>query len=489
MSNQYCKITSWIEHHKDHGDAKYAEAIGDLCLDSWLKPGKYNGLTFLYQTNKTVRKKFCDKVFTPESREACDEFKRYIIPDVFHSCEDFQQKDVGNILGYKYEVKSCDKHKVVFENGMTIEPLLGHNSFESLSPNLKEVIKVFYVTKGEPPESGEPYRVTHRKREKKSRTVGGRDVDCYHILDEKIKPMFNGSTNPIFLDNAFGALHACISRLSQEMDNSDSEYVNTVQDLLAMQYTLSSNETGILDYICYILDSVWDEQEPGRAEKLSHLCSDLLNIICTELGKRTDGGDIKGNWQSAYNNACQNIFKADKITSEVLEKMRKTMNAAIQEHRDSSKRNILDLYLSKSASSGVLWGIKLFPVIHGKQNLHRAALSRRLLTCAINNTSLEELDKGHEIKSKIEEIFNHYKKCLGAHPEWDHVDHLEPVITPILAAHIEDAMPNSDFSDSAGRETTYRHVSPTDLIFNETSSNNPRMSNLTGQSNLVELFD
>ena len=75
-NNQYARITSWIQHHKDHGDAKYAEAISDLCLDSWLRPNNYNGLTFLYQTNKTVRKKFCDKVFTPESRDACEEFKR-----------------------------------------------------------------------------------------------------------------------------------------------------------------------------------------------------------------------------------------------------------------------------------------------------------------------------------------------------------------------------------------------------------------------------
>lgn len=91
-SNQYCKITQWIEHHKDHGDPKYAEAISDLCLDSWLSPSRYPGLTFLYQTNKKIKKEFCEKVFTPDSRDACDEFKRYILPDIFHSCEDFQKK-------------------------------------------------------------------------------------------------------------------------------------------------------------------------------------------------------------------------------------------------------------------------------------------------------------------------------------------------------------------------------------------------------------
>jgi hypothetical protein len=433
MSNQYCKITSWIEHHKDHGDAKYAEAISDLCLDSWLKPGKYNGLTFLYQTNKTVRKKFCDKVFTPESRDACDEFKRYIIPDVFHSCEDFQQKDVGNVLGYKYEVKSCDKHKVVFENGMTIEPLLGHNSFESLSPNLKEVIKVFYVTKGEPPESGEPYRVTHRKREKKTRTVGGNAVDCERVVDDKVAPMFSDGSRPIYLHNAFDAFSACIPELERQLAFTDDHiYLNTIQDLLAMQHTFSSTKSGILDYICYILDSLWDEQDTGRSTRLSGICTQLLNIIHDELCKSSPGIDRPA-WEIAFHAACGHIFTPDKITAEVFEKMHKTMDAAIAEHNaDASKRNILDLYLSKSAANGVLWGVKLFPVIHGKEDLHKAALSRRLLTCATFNTMGEYLSPNDDIKAKIAGIFYHYKKSLQGHPIWAHTNHL----TPIMAANI-----------------------------------------------------
>jgi hypothetical protein len=157
-ANQYAKIIQWIEHHKDHGDSKYAEAISDLCLDQYLDINMYNnGLTFLYQTNKTIRKKFCEKVFTPYSRDACDEFKRYIIPDIFHSCEDFQKKDVGNILGYKYEIKYCDKHKVIFDNGMEIHPLLHHNSYEPLNTKLIDKVRIYYVIKGEPDESGYPY--------------------------------------------------------------------------------------------------------------------------------------------------------------------------------------------------------------------------------------------------------------------------------------------------------------------------------------------
>jgi len=156
MANQYSKITQWIRHHKNHGDSKYEESILDLCLDIYININEYgNALTFLYQTNRTVRKKFCDKVFTPDSREACEDFKRYILNDVFHSCEDFLQKDIENILGYKYEVKSCTKDTVTFENGMKIKAIehSGGNSYEPLDIKLIDKVKIYYVIIGEPPES------------------------------------------------------------------------------------------------------------------------------------------------------------------------------------------------------------------------------------------------------------------------------------------------------------------------------------------------
>lgn len=170
MANQYCKITSWIEHNKKHKDPEYAKSISNLCLESYLNPSKFNGLTFLYQTNKAHRKKFNDAVFTKASRPLCDEFKRHILPDVFLSCEDFKTKEVGNILGEKYEVLSCKNDIVTFKNGMKIQAVenSGDNSFEPLSENLKNVIRIYYIIEGEPnEEKSGVYHITHRKKSKK----------------------------------------------------------------------------------------------------------------------------------------------------------------------------------------------------------------------------------------------------------------------------------------------------------------------------------
>lgn len=172
MANQYCKITSWIEHNKKHGDEKYAKAISDLCLESSLNPTKYNGLTFLYQTDKKIREKFSKNKFSIAARIICNEFKRHILPDVFLSCEDFQTKEVGNILGKKYKVESCTKDTVTFKNGMKIKAVenSGENSFEPLSENLKDIIKIYYIVEGDPnnEEVGD-YKINHRKRPKKNK--------------------------------------------------------------------------------------------------------------------------------------------------------------------------------------------------------------------------------------------------------------------------------------------------------------------------------
>jgi len=430
MSNQYCKITSWIQHHKDHGDEKYAEAIMDLCLDSWLKPSKYNGLTFLYQTSKSIRKKFCDKVFTPDAREACEEFKRYILPDVFHSCEDFQQKDVGNVLGYKYEIKSCDKNKVVFDNGMEIHALLGHNSFEALSPNLKDIIKIYYVVKGEPPESGEPYRVTHRRREKK--TVGGTYTDCNRIFTEVILPILQA---PGFkLNGAYSAFNRALQILK---DENHMVSPNTINDLIASQHIVSTTESGILNYIFYILDTIWDEKDAAESAQLAILGRKLLNAIIEELRNEYPKNAGKERYYQDFYAACEHIFTPADITPEVLNKMTTMMDAAIAEHsKDPTKHNILDLYLSKAASNGVLWGIKLFPVIEGKEKLHESLLSQRLLTCATEKSSLGHQTTDEEFEAKLMAITRQYQLSLNGEKSWE----MNPQLVRAMIGAIHDSI-------------------------------------------------
>jgi hypothetical protein len=289
--NQYCKITQWIAHHKDHGDPKYAEAVSDLCLDSWLSPSRYPGLTFLYQTNKKLRKEFGEKVFTKESRDACEEFKRYILPDIFETCEDFQKKDVGNVLGYKYDIKSCDKHKVVFENGMEIHPLLSHNSYEPLNPKLRDIIRIYYVVKGEPDESGDPYKIPrsmHKNNRSSGHVSGGgpklfRDLFLTNLWKQShFKDILLATLN---LGNTYKALTRVLEYL-KNLSNTDPDISAAINNLIKGQTYIYSTPVGIITYIYYtiLLALLIPDDIPGSRE----IFVGVLEIIFEEIIEKKD---------------------------------------------------------------------------------------------------------------------------------------------------------------------------------------------------------
>lgn len=463
MSNQYCKITSWIKHHKDHGDAKYAEAIMDLCLDSWMKPSKYNGLTFLYQTSKTIRKKFCDKVFTPDSREACEEFKRYILPEVFHSCEDFQQKDVGNVLGYKYEVKSCDKNKVVFENGMEIHPLLSHNSFEPLSSNLKDVIRIYYVVKGEPPESGDPYKIHHRKRE--PRTVGGDRASCERLFHSIIMPEFSD----INLANSHCAFSLCIpiiqTKLSELPEHEHSKLKNTVTDLLLVQHIVSNSSYGILHYIFYILQTVWSEQE--YIDQVNELGTNLLNTIFSALHGKSGVTCNKEEYDRQFREACAGTYNPDELSNMVNEKMSKMLDAALRS--EGTAKDLMEKYLALASESGKMWGLTLFPVVSGKEKMHALLIYNILYICAMLKRDTE---MQYDPKERILHYYEEHLLHNSTQEPWANVKDVREIFeqipylkssAPIEYKKIESLLPNDD---ARGREEAMRfsgggtHTSP-----------------------------
>jgi hypothetical protein len=314
--NQYCKIIQWIGHHKDHGDPKYAEAVSDLCLDSWLSPSRYPGLTFLYQTNKKIRKEFGEKVFTKESRDACEEFKRYIIPDIFESCEDFQKKDVGNVLGYKYDVKSCDRHKVVFENGMEIHPLLSHNSYEPLNPKLKDIIRIYYVVKGEPDESGDPYKIPrsmHRNNRSSGRVVGGGielvgELLQYKWHESNFTQILLGVINIGF---AYDALSEVLSYLIAKSP-TDETIIIAINNLIKGQTYIYSTPVGIIAYTFYtmLLALLIPDDIPGSKE----IFTDVLSIIFKHISNHnislssTDILQRRSAYVQKLNDACKDRF-------------------------------------------------------------------------------------------------------------------------------------------------------------------------------------
>lgn len=414
--NQYCKITQWIAHHKDHGDPKYSEAVSDLCLDSWLSPSRYPGLTFLYQTNKKLRKEFGEKVFTKESRDACEEFKRYILPDIFETCEDFQKKDVGNVLGYKYEVKSCDKHKVVFENGMEIHPLLSHNSYEPLNPKLKDIIRIYYVVKGEPDESGDPYKIPRSMHKNRSsgRVTGGGPV----LLKELSSHIWNNnnlSIREILLSVKLNNSRTYIAK-DKTLDflvqfRTDNPHIKVMKNILikSYAYTFAANFLISSDIILPLFLSLLIPDEVSNANSI--LFIPLINIILEELNaeKTTIFANENGELREAYIEKLRSIIKEEfntNITTELsqtdtkkVENFTNTMaelpNEDLNQTKSSGpiesaavayggiKQNILFDQLLLLLSNGVLWGKKPEIEEYSEYRIVSIIFSLNLLACEV----------------------------------------------------------------------------------------------------------
>ena len=294
MANQYCKITSWIQHNKKHGDPDYAQAILDLCLDINLKPSNYQGLTFLYQTDSKIRKKFSKDVFCVNAHDLCKEFKRYILPDTFLSCEDFDTKEVGNIMGHKYEVKSCTNNTVIFKNGMKIQPI-ENNSYVPLSDNLKNIIKIYYVVEGEPPsdENG-LYTVAHRKKQKKTARGGngklirgGTKDEFFHVYESsRLSDHIKDIPHQNIYYNGNHAFHAILHILKSKLEeHSDGEIHKHIKNLILAQWLVNSIPEGIIAYIYMCLYILYHAPESEVFKEIvNEIIMKILEIL-TSSGK------------------------------------------------------------------------------------------------------------------------------------------------------------------------------------------------------------
>ena len=425
MALQYCQITSWIQHDKDHADPEFAEAIKDLCLDSFLKKARRNtGLTFLYPGDKKTRKEFCKKVFTAESRDAVESFKRYILPDVYETTEDFKTKDVGNILGYKYEVSSATASHVKFANGMEIKPI---KSYVSLNPALENLVKIYIITHGAPPESGDPYKVPIPHK-----TKGGTWKDFQSILPPILKLLENyvdvsDQRGLTCVYSAYSIGLEILDKSYQEVlkleipNNSDIEPVMggfdltdffnsvknnleekeklllTIKDLILVQAITHCNKYGIIEYIRYLLITVWEENSTKLSETVKILCYKVLEKIIKSLINSEESISLESYLVKFTDIAAKvSDFEKVKITEQIstkFQKLHEQLQKDLKSNALMSVVTVINAFLDRAATTGELFKVQLFPIIPGKEELHKDLILNMLVLICKTQDSPEVTTK------------------------------------------------------------------------------------------------
>ena len=360
MASQYCQIISWIEHDKEHGDPEYAESLKDACLQNLLnKPRRTVGLTFFYPGDKKTRKEFCKTVFTAESREACEKFKRYILPDHFETCQSFKEKDVGNILGYKYEVESVSTSHVKFTNGMEIKSV---KSFTTLNPNLENLVKIYIITHGEPAAEGEPYKIPISSTHKKT---GGTKEDFQLLLSEnleKIKLLFLNRQYKIW-GYLFLIAEFLLQKINENSDNKEKQ--NALKFLLAVLTIVIPPPENALFILSKAMFMVIEPAEKVLSAELKIIFTEVFSILNKSGVQSMDCNEYLEKLYSLLNSSSL-LSAASSFKIESPSQIKELQNALLEElkkNKESSTVNMTITRFIEKYPHGVYFGQQVRPDI------------------------------------------------------------------------------------------------------------------------------
>lgn len=139
---KFCRVTKFLEQT----DKDLYQALDDLCLFGLFRT-RGRGVTFLYPTDKSYRKKIIDHAYSNNPEKAVDMIKALVLLDYLPSPTDFKNKkdDIPNALHKKLEIDSADSKEVKLKSG---HKLSVNKSFATLRDG--EPVAVYSISgKGE----------------------------------------------------------------------------------------------------------------------------------------------------------------------------------------------------------------------------------------------------------------------------------------------------------------------------------------------------
>jgi hypothetical protein len=169
---KFCRVTKFLEQT----DKELYQALDDLCLFGLFRT-RGRGVTFMYPTDKSYRKKIIDHAYSNNPEKAVDMIKALVLLDYLPSPIDFNNKkdDIPNALHKKLEVDSADSKEVKLKSG---HKLSVNKSFITLRDG--EPVAVYSISgKGELSLTGSASTMKYNNKSK-----GGYRGGSLHKSDE-----------------------------------------------------------------------------------------------------------------------------------------------------------------------------------------------------------------------------------------------------------------------------------------------------------------
>jgi hypothetical protein len=189
---KFCRVTKFLEQT----DKDLYQALDDLCLFGLFRT-RGRGVTFLYPTDKSYRKKIIDHAYSNNPEKAVDMIKALVLLDYLPSPTDFKNKkdDIPNALHKKLEVDSADSKEVKLKSG---HKLSVNKSFTSLRAG--EPVAVYDISgKGELSLMGTASTMKYNNKTKGGYRGGALDKSDEIKLTECVERIYASGEDKIYM--------------------------------------------------------------------------------------------------------------------------------------------------------------------------------------------------------------------------------------------------------------------------------------------------
>ena len=189
---KFCRVTKFLEQT----DKDLYQALDDLCLFGLFRT-RGRGVTFMYPTDKSYRKKIIDHAYSNNPEKAVDMIKALVLLDYLPSPTDFKNKkdDIPNALHKKLEVDTADAKEVKLKSG---HKLVVDSSFAPLRAG--EPVAVYKLSgKGELPTTGTASTMKYNNKTKGVYQGGALDKSDEIKLTECVERIYASGEDKIYM--------------------------------------------------------------------------------------------------------------------------------------------------------------------------------------------------------------------------------------------------------------------------------------------------